>query len=120
MTQFGSNTSSGGGIVVVVEVVVLGVVVVAGIVLGGSVGTSTGTVVDEVGTDVVVADAADGPDALIGYAQTEDTMATLSYLRSVAADCVPLADTPCAASGRLPDNRAKRSPRSAQNAAPGV
>ena len=64
----------------------------AGLVHGVSGGTLVG----------LVADAADGPEAVIGFAQTEDTTATLSYLRPVAADCVPRSDGPCDTVGALP------------------
>ena len=64
----------------------------AGLVHGVSAGTLVG----------LVADASDGPEAIIGFAQTEDTTATLSYLRPVAADCVPRSDQPCAYAGELP------------------
>lgn len=50
----------------------------------------------------LVADATDAPDAVIGYAQTEDVSATQSYLRPVAADCVPLGTRPCPSAGDLP------------------
>ncbi|WP_162798659.1 caspase family protein [Sulfitobacter sp. SK012] len=49
----------------------------------------------------LVADAADGPEAIIGFAQTEDTTPTLSYLRPVAADCIPRSDGPCEFLGEL-------------------
>lgn len=50
----------------------------------------------------LVADATDAPDALIGYAQTEDVSATQSYLRPVQPDCVPQSDQLCAWAGELP------------------
>ncbi|MEO0370246.1 MAG: caspase family protein [Pseudomonadota bacterium] len=49
----------------------------------------------------LVADASDAPDAIIGYAQTEDTSAAQSYLRPVAPECVPVSDEPCAPTGTL-------------------
>jgi len=51
----------------------------------------------------LVADATDPPDALIGYAQTEDVSAIDAFLRPVSADCVPRREAPCPASGTLPD-----------------
>jgi metacaspase-1 len=57
----------------------------------------------EAGTLVgLVADAADPPEAILSFAQTEDPGATFSYLRPVAEGCVPLADAPCPATGSLP------------------
>ncbi len=67
--------------------------IAAGLVHGLAEGTLVG----------LVADAAAAPDALIGYAQTEDAAATFSYLRPVAASCVPQSDAPCAPEGRLPE-----------------
>lgn len=51
----------------------------------------------------LVADAADAADDIIGYAQTESTSATFSYLRPVDPACVPMAAAPCAYAGNLPD-----------------
>ncbi|MFK7837856.1 MAG: caspase domain-containing protein [Sulfitobacter sp.] len=68
----------------------------AGLVHGISEGTLVG----------LVADAADAPEAIIGYAQTEDTGPTQSFLRPVSAECVPQSDQPCAALGTpLPSAR---------------
>lgn len=50
----------------------------------------------------LVADAAAPPDAIIGFAQTEDASATTAYLRPVAASCTPRAAAPCAFDGSLP------------------
>ena len=50
----------------------------------------------------LVADAADAPDALIGFAQVEDPDAAEAFLRPVAADCTPRADTLCDIAGTLP------------------
>ncbi len=52
----------------------------------------------------LVADVADAPDAVIGYAQTEEVSAVLSYLRPVAADCVPVGNQLCPWAGELPAN----------------
>lgn len=49
----------------------------------------------------LVADAADAPDQIIGYAQTEATSATHSFLRPVASDCIPRSDGPCEALAAL-------------------
>lgn len=51
----------------------------------------------------LVADAADDADAILGYAQTEDSAATNAYLRPVSADCVPSQAAPCPRAGRLPE-----------------
>lgn len=67
--------------------------VMAGLVHGMGDGTVLG----------LVADAADDPDAIIGYAQMEDTEATRSFLRPVSADCVPQSTAPCPYDGALPD-----------------
>ena len=50
----------------------------------------------------LVADAADGADALIGYAQMEDVEATRAFLRPVDEGCVPSLAAPCAAAGAIP------------------
>lgn len=50
----------------------------------------------------LVADAADAPDAIIGYAQMEETEATRAFLRPVSADCVPRESEPCPYDGALP------------------
>ena len=50
----------------------------------------------------LVADAADGPDALIGYAQLEDVEATRAFLRAVDANCTPSLAAPCPDAGPLP------------------
>jgi len=50
----------------------------------------------------LVADAADAPDALIGFAQVEDPDAAEAFLRPVSADCTPRADTLCDIAGTLP------------------
>ncbi len=51
----------------------------------------------------LVPDAASPPDAILSYAQMEDTEATQAYLRPVAPDCIPLSTTLCPATGTLPD-----------------
>ncbi len=66
--------------------------VMAGLVHGMGDGTVLG----------LVADAADAPDAIIGYAQMEDTEATRAFLRPVSGDCVPTQATPCPLDGALP------------------
>ena len=66
--------------------------VMAGLLHGLRVGTVLG----------LVADAADPPDAIIGYAQVEDASATSAYLRPVAADCPPRALSLCPYAGSLP------------------
>ena len=48
------------------------------------------------------ADAADGPDAALGFAQMTDVSATQGFLRAVAPECEPRIDTPCTAAGALP------------------
>ncbi len=50
------------------------------------------------------ADAADPPDAVIGYAQMKDVSATNGFLRAVAPECTPRIHTPCEAVGALPQN----------------
>lgn len=67
--------------------------ILAGLVHGMAEGTLVG----------LVADAADGPEALIGYAQLEGVEATRAFLRAVDADCVPSLTAPCAAKGPIPD-----------------
>ena len=52
----------------------------------------------------LVRDIADPPDALVGFAQTEDTAATRSFLRPVGETCVPRNSSPCARAGALPDD----------------
>jgi len=66
--------------------------VMAGLVHGLADGTVLG----------LVADAADAPDAIIGYAQMQDTSATRAYLRPVAMGCTPSTATPCPIVGSLP------------------
>ncbi len=50
----------------------------------------------------LVADAADPADAVIGYAQMEDTGATQGFLRPVAKGCEARIAAPCPAAGQLP------------------
>lgn len=50
----------------------------------------------------LVDDAAAPADAVIGYAQMEDTEATRAYLRPVAADCAPRSGALCPVVGELP------------------
>ena len=50
----------------------------------------------------LVADTADAPDAVIGYAQVGNVIATAAKLRAVTADCTPSAGAPCPSAGRLP------------------
>ncbi len=71
---------------------VMGDEILAGLVHGMGEGTLVG----------LVADAADGPEALIGYAQLEDVEATRAFLRAVDAGCVPSLASPCAATGPVP------------------
>lgn len=71
---------------------VTGDAVQAGLVQGLSDGTVLG----------LVADAADDPDAIVGYAQMEDTSATRAYLRPVDPACVPHSTQPCDIVGTLP------------------
>ncbi len=52
----------------------------------------------------LVADAADRPTEIIGYAQTEATTATNSFLRIVSNTCIPRSDVPCEAAGAFPEN----------------
>jgi hypothetical protein len=52
----------------------------------------------------LVADAADPEDAILGVAQLRKTTATRARLTPVAADCEPVAATPCARDGTLPEN----------------
>lgn len=59
-------------------------------------GLAEGTVVG------LVADAADAPDAILGFAQMELVKPTSGFLRPVAADCAARAETPCPAAGSLP------------------
>ncbi|MFK7754091.1 MAG: caspase domain-containing protein [Sedimentitalea sp.] len=59
-------------------------------------GLSDGTVLG------LVADPADPPEAIIGYAQMRRTKATQASLRAVSPDCVPNSQTPCDQAGALP------------------
>lgn len=68
--------------------------VMAGLVHGLGEGTVLG----------LVADAADPPDAIVGYAQMEDTGATRAFLRPVSGDCTPHSNAPCPYEGSLPQN----------------
>ncbi|MEL7011988.1 MAG: caspase family protein [Pseudomonadota bacterium] len=51
----------------------------------------------------LVSDAADAPDALIGYAQAFDLSTTEADLRAVSADCAPSTESACAATGPIPE-----------------
>ncbi len=48
------------------------------------------------------ADAAAPPDAIIGYAQMQETSATHAFLHAVAPDCEPQSGAPCPDAGPLP------------------
>ncbi|MFZ1727306.1 MAG: caspase family protein [Albidovulum sp.] len=48
------------------------------------------------------ADAADDPDAVLGFAQMTEVSATQGFLRPVTQDCEPRTDRPCDAAGALP------------------
>jgi len=50
------------------------------------------------------ADATDPADAVLGYAQTSDAKATLSYLAAVGEDCQPRVAAACDSAGVLPAN----------------
>ena len=50
----------------------------------------------------LVSDAADDPDALIGYAQAFDLSTTEADLRAVSADCAPSIESTCASTGQIP------------------
>jgi metacaspase-1 len=54
----------------------------------------------------LVAEASAPADALIGWAQMEQTAATTAFLRPVAADCVPRLDAACPVAGVLPPQAA--------------
>ncbi|MDP3958976.1 MAG: caspase family protein [Pseudorhodobacter sp.] len=71
---------------------VTGDVVAAGLVQGMGNGTLL----------ALVDDAAAATDAVLGYAQMEESEATRAYLRPVAADCAPKSDALCQVAGELP------------------
>lgn len=48
------------------------------------------------------ADAADPPDAVLGFAQMTEVSATQGFLRAVKPDCEPRTDVSCDATGSLP------------------